>query len=877
MKRLSSATLAFLLASQILLPMIIDSSSVRASARSVPYIEDLGFYSQPGIQFKFHDYISVLLKGDRLYSATGIEYSEISETLSKYSASNLQRLFYEHSIEDLDFWRERGVQRTGKSLPNLNNWFTCTFPSITLARQAAFNLTNLPYFSSATLIPLPAMDDLPPVAVDDLTIQISSSSIELSWSPPEQDTGGNPITIIEYNVYASSVPYFALDPATLVATVENPFFTETIVEQDPSRRFYCITAFGMDSSPDVEDIPPLTSDFSSQQEYHENPPWGVGIDAAWGFPNGHGGGIQLCHVEGGWVLDHEDLSCTYASGGNSNDYSWMMHGTACSTIMAAPNNGYGVIGIAYGIDRIYVRGIFDGGSPNAWITAFSLLDEGDVIEASWGYTGGELPPGYDCCGSSPGKQPAESNQADFDAIQTITANGVIVVCSASNGCVPMDHSFYNGIYNLEQRDSGALLIGAILPGGEPCCFTNYGSRVDAHAWGSQVCTAGYGDLFEPNDDDRQSYTNNFGGTSSAAPIVAGCIAAIQGIYKDRFGGQVLDPWQFREILRTTGTPQSSDQTTRPIGNMPDIDEILSKYVMGLTQVPSGTFLMGSNDGYPDEQPPHQVTISSDFYISTHEVTNAQYCQALQWAYDNSLVVIEDNTVIAYNKALLQMFSPWCEIAFDGNSFFIRESPSDIAQSAYPNGYSPSDHPVKEVTWFGAACYCDWISLMTNVAPFYNGSWDQTETHNPYLSSAYRLPTEAEWEYAAQYNDDRNFPWGGDTPNCSFSNFNGCIGWTTQVGNYPYGVTQLGLLDMAGSIREWCGDWIDCNYYETSPSIDPLGPPDPIPSYNSRIVRGGDYEHPAVYLRCSTRDWYPVTDGGWSFRRIGFRICRTANP
>jgi hypothetical protein len=327
--------------------------------------------------------------------------------------------------------------------------------------------------------------------------------------------------------------------------------------------------------PAAVDIAPPTPDHSGSQGYQGPAPGGTGIAAAWAESGGRGEGLRVLHHEGGWTVDHEDYDLSYTGGGNSGDSGWWNHGTACVSILGAPDNGYGVTGMAPALDGLFSRGFWDHGSPGTWIAATTYLEPGDIISASWGY-GGNAPPGQTClcnCGQF-GGQPPESNQADFDAIQTVTANGYIVVVSAGNGSVPLDHAYYNGIYDLEVRDSGALMIAAIDPGGLPACWTNHGSRIDAHAWGSAVTSAGYGDLFSPGGDRRQFYTSSFGGTSSACPIVSGALAALQGVHRQANGGAVLDAWQLRTLLRTTGTPQSGDWA-KAVANQPDLEALIA--------------------------------------------------------------------------------------------------------------------------------------------------------------------------------------------------------------------------------------------------------------------------------------------------------------
>ena len=326
---------------------------------------------------------------------------------------------------------------------------------------------------------------------------------------------------------------------------------------------------------DAADIAPATPNYAAGQDYQDAAPYGTGIAAGWAETGGDGAGIRILHCEGGWVVDHEDFDLTYTGGGNSTDPGWWNHGTACVSILGARSNGYGVTGMTANLDGLLSRGINDFGGPDAWIASMTYLVPGDVISASWGYSATPAPGQVCVCNCAQfGGLAAETNQADFDAIQTVTANGYIVVNSASNGSMPLDDPYYNGKWDLNVRDSGALLIGAIDPGGVPTCWTNHGSRIDAHAWGSSVVSAGYGDLFTGGGDTRQYYTSTFGGTSSACPIVSGCVASLQGIYKAANGGAVLDAWQFRTLLRTTGTDQTGD-FAKNVSNMPDMVQLIA--------------------------------------------------------------------------------------------------------------------------------------------------------------------------------------------------------------------------------------------------------------------------------------------------------------
>lgn len=249
-------------------------------------------------------------------------------------------------------------------------------------------------------------------------------------------------------------------------------------------------------------------------------------------------------------------------------------------------------------------------------------------------------------------------------------------------------------------------------------------------------------------------------------------------------------------------------------------------------VPAGTFIMGDGVAHcgVDE---HQVTLTHDFYLAQHKVTNLEYLESLQWAYNNGYVTATVDSVQdaldGSTETLLRMSNDYCEIQLGPDGvFYLRESPSTEAQGAYPGGYNPAVHPVKMVTWYGAARYCDWLSLQEGLARAYEhtGDW-ACNGGDPYGAEGYRLPTGAEWEYAAQFDDERIYPWGNELPDCSRANYQPdsltmCVGWTTPVGSYPVAPASLGLWDMVGNMWEWCNDWFACDL-GLDPVEDPVGP------------------------------------------------------
>ncbi len=317
--------------------------------------------------------------------------------------------------------------------------------------------------------------------------------------------------------------------------------------------------------------------------------------------------------------------------------------------------------------------------------------------------------------------------------------------------------------------------------------------------------------------------------------------------------------------------------TRPLT---DIDSLTfyDAGIPGFVAVPAGVFTMGDGVAYCgwDE---HEVTLTRAFYLGQHEVTNKEYLEAVQWAYDHGYVTatttsVQDN-LDGSTKELLDLDGIG-EIAFSRGVFTLRESPSSYAQGAYPEGYDPSNHPVKEVTWYGAAAYCDWLSLQTGLPRAYNHSTWQCNDGDPYSAQGYRLPTDAEWEYAAQYDDERIYPWGNEEPDCSRANFydyygsgDYCVFWTSPVGSYPDAPAALGLSDMAGNVHEWCNDWHACEL-GTSPVTDPPGPA----SGSYRVLPGGSWVNGDSNLRCADRHYLDPDDGHY---QVGFRASRTVTP
>jgi formylglycine-generating enzyme required for sulfatase activity len=238
---------------------------------------------------------------------------------------------------------------------------------------------------------------------------------------------------------------------------------------------------------------------------------------------------------------------------------------------------------------------------------------------------------------------------------------------------------------------------------------------------------------------------------------------------------------------------------------------------GMVKIPAGSFQMGSNDGYDNEKPIHTVNIS-EFYMDKFEVTNHAYKKC-----------------VSAGK---------CNAPKRSNS---------VSKKKYYTDPFNNNHPVLHATWDDAEKYCIW-----------NGK---------------RLPTEAEWEYAARGGlvgarypngdsitcGDANFARSGENHSCA--NYRGRRNDVHRVGSYkPNG---YGLYDMAGNVREYCSDYYGENYYSNSPASNPKGPSKGV----WHVLRDGSWGGKKNHLRVSkrSRDLSQSLLGGTNF--IGFRCAR----
>ena len=265
---------------------------------------------------------------------------------------------------------------------------------------------------------------------------------------------------------------------------------------------------------------------------------------------------------------------------------------------------------------------------------------------------------------------------------------------------------------------------------------------------------------------------------------------------------------------------------------------------GFVLIPAGTFQMGSEAGYSENQPVHQVIITKSFYMGKYEVTQAEY-------------------------------EKYCSYG----------SSSPI--SYYGDG---DNYPAYYVSWYDALVYCNKRSVAEGLTPCYsidgstvpdtwgtvptssNSTWDAAICN--FEANGYRLPTEAEWEYAARAGDNyvNSLTYSGIGDVSKLYKY----AWYSSISNdatHQVGTklpNAYGLYDMSGNVREWCWNWFTGRYNaETEGGSDPTG----ASARTSRVTRGGSWQSNSEFCAVSFRNGNAPSS---RYFTLGFRVVRASS-
>ncbi len=248
--------------------------------------------------------------------------------------------------------------------------------------------------------------------------------------------------------------------------------------------------------------------------------------------------------------------------------------------------------------------------------------------------------------------------------------------------------------------------------------------------------------------------------------------------------------------------------------------IVAKTELDMIFVSGGEFMMGSNEGESDEIPPHKVELNS-FYISKYEVTHEEFIKFLNQKKVNRFGGLG-------NEVYLDMQDKDCAVGYRNGKFYFKGSKFALKANC----------PLIEVQWHGANAYCRWAGG--------------------------RLPTEAEWEYAARGGvKSKGYKYAGSNRIEHVAEYDGnSLGATTVVGTKR--PNELGIYDMTGNVYEWCHDWYEELYYSSSMRKNPMGPKTGV----YKVFRGGSWCIEALYSRVAYRNCDEPSSGG---NTLGFRL------
>lgn len=266
----------------------------------------------------------------------------------------------------------------------------------------------------------------------------------------------------------------------------------------------------------------------------------------------------------------------------------------------------------------------------------------------------------------------------------------------------------------------------------------------------------------------------------------------------------------------------ADQSAPPAGAPP---VITTKSGSEMVLIPAGKFRMGSASGRADEAPAHEVQIAA-FLMDRYEMTQEQYAK--------------------YREHITLEFD-----TFRGSHF------------------TGPKNPVEMIAWGAAAMLCNARSRVEGLQPCYDEETGQCN----FGADGYRLPTEAEWEYACRAGADTDYYFGGHSQSLSQHAW---FGENAGKKTHPVGEKKpnpWGLYDMYGNVAEWCNDIYRADSYAGSPAENPRGPKDG----EKRVLRGGAWNSTADACRSAYRlgDEPGFEDACFARDALGFRCVRKA--
>ncbi len=276
-----------------------------------------------------------------------------------------------------------------------------------------------------------------------------------------------------------------------------------------------------------------------------------------------------------------------------------------------------------------------------------------------------------------------------------------------------------------------------------------------------------------------------------------------------------------------------DNEQWPIGSVGPRVSLINSLDMQLRMIPAGKFQMGSPEDEVHRKGNeylHEVEITRPFYLGVHEVTREQFAR-----------FVEDSG------------RDMSGVSFGFSESKQRVDPGDQYSFDNPGWEQDADHPATCISWQDAVAFCEWLSRKEG--------------------ATYRLPTEAEWEYACRAGSSKSHSFGNESAD-KFCNITEDENWkglediadgfefTSPVGSFE--PNEFGLCDMHGNVNEWVSDFYRKDYYQNSPPADPQGPSDG----DQRILRGGSFNKTQKSTRSAERLWMGSDQ---RFYANGFRV------